>query len=664
MATLPEIRSKETKMASLRSYDIKPYKELPASSSFNTQLPVIINPIDPKRLSKEPIKSLTKSSMVKAGLVFFGTLGVYYLTKTTNILSYFGWGAKNSDSKNIGSSEIAKVKNGENALTVRRTPKTIGQTNNLSVNQIVKTYKDKDRSVEFEEIEVKKFENFQKIEKQENLRMQKSFSRRSINIQNPIPNQNAIIGLPFNLTIDGPHVFSSSSSFFLEATNIPVWLMLTPLNPNPTFKGSCDTLGSFDGVAVSGNYAYVADDWGDLSSLQIIDISSPSNPTFKGGYHGLDGVEGIAVSSNYVYVADGRGGLKIIDITNSANPTLKGSYGTSRAAHGVAVSGNYAYVANDSAGLQIIDISDPSNPTFKGSCYMPGDAWGIAVSGNYAYVGAHGSRYSSGLCIIDISDPSNPTFKSSYYTFYPLFRIAVSGNYAYVAELDCSKSLKIIDISNPVNPTFKGSCDMPGCAYEESVFGNYAYVAADGSGLQIIDISDPSNPTFKGSYDDTPGYAKGVALFGNYAYVADGSSGLQIIALNPDEIILSGTPMFEGTYSIDIKACNEIMECITDSFDIIVEVDDTTDTTNLTNSIVIISSMTVVACAACIASFCIPLSIVGGIVMLRRSRNKILRNENNTGAKELKEVKELKKSETSDDKKNIVKEKLFQPIEE
>jgi hypothetical protein len=71
----------------------------------------------------------------------------------------------------------------------------------------------------------------------------------------------------------------------------------------------------------------------------------------------------------------------------------------------------------------------------------------------------------------------------------------------------------------------------------------------------------------------------------------------------------------------------------------------------------IIGSMTVIACIACIASFCIPLSIGGGIVMLRRYRNKILGDESNTSAKEKKEEKELqnyKATRSSSDNTQIV----------
>ena len=37
---------------------------------------------------------------------------------------------------------------------------------------------------------------------------------------------------------------------------------------------------------------------------------------------------GVAVAGNYAYVADGGNGLVIVDVTNPAAPTLKGSYNT------------------------------------------------------------------------------------------------------------------------------------------------------------------------------------------------------------------------------------------------------------------------------------------------------------------------------------------------
>ena len=88
----------------------------------------------------------------------------------------------------------------------------------------------------------------------------------------------------------------------------------------------------------------------------IVDISNPSSPTLAGNYNNSY-VWGVAVAGNYAYVAsitDYRDGLVIVDISNPSSPTFAGSYSTAGFACGVAVAGNYAYIADDSNGLVIL----------------------------------------------------------------------------------------------------------------------------------------------------------------------------------------------------------------------------------------------------------------------------------------------------------------------
>ena len=80
---------------------------------------------------------------------------------------------------------------------------------------------------------------------------------------------------------------------------------------------------------------------------------------------------GVAVIGNYAYVADCTGGLKIIDISSKTNPTLVGSIATSNA-YGVAVAGNYAYVADWIGGLKIFSgnkmaLSGTPGPVNRGN---------------------------------------------------------------------------------------------------------------------------------------------------------------------------------------------------------------------------------------------------------------------------------------------------------
>ncbi|MDP6419274.1 MAG: hypothetical protein QGG80_07440, partial [Candidatus Krumholzibacteria bacterium] len=70
----------------------------------------------------------------------------------------------------------------------------------------------------------------------------------------------------------------------------------------------------------------------------------------------------VAISGNYAYVADHSSGLQIVDVSDPATPLITGSVDTPGIAQGVAISGNYAYVADDFSGLQIVDVSNPATP--------------------------------------------------------------------------------------------------------------------------------------------------------------------------------------------------------------------------------------------------------------------------------------------------------------
>jgi hypothetical protein len=64
--------------------------------------------------------------------------------------------------------------------------------------------------------------------------------------------------------------------------------------------------------------------------------------------------QGVALAGNYAYVAAGSGGLRIVDISDLAGPSETGYYDTPGSAQDVALAGDYAYVADASGGLVIL----------------------------------------------------------------------------------------------------------------------------------------------------------------------------------------------------------------------------------------------------------------------------------------------------------------------
>ena len=283
-------------------------------------------------------------------------------------------------------------------------------------------------------------------------------------------------------------------------------------------------------VAVSGNYAYVAQGG---SGLQVIDISNPANPTSVGGCDTSGGANGVVVSGNYAYVADGDAGVQVVDVRDPGKPVRVGGYGTSGYALGVGVSGSYLYVAGGDSGMQVINVSDPANPIRVGGYDTPGDAHGVAVSGNYAYVADGGS----GLLVLNVSNPASPYRSGSCDTPGYASEVALSGNYAYVA--DGERGLQVINVSNPTTPSLLGTYDTPGNAYGVVVSGNRAFVADGVSGLQVINVGNPASPAQASS--DTSGSARGVAVSGNYIYVVGEDAGLWVINVSNTAI-----PVIEG----------------------------------------------------------------------------------------------------------------------
>ncbi|MBF0129304.1 MAG: DUF4347 domain-containing protein [Alphaproteobacteria bacterium] len=288
--------------------------------------------------------------------------------------------------------------------------------------------------------------------------------------------------------------------------------------------GSYDTELAY-GVAVSGNYAYVAD---DRAGLRVIDISNPVSPSLLGTYDTPGYASGVVVNGTYAYVADLNRGLQVINISNPASPSLAGSLWLAGSTFGVTVSGNYAYAASNDSGFYVIDISNPASPSLVGTYNTSGRAFGVAVSGNYAYV-ADGN---SGLQVINISNPASPIV-GTYDTSGNASGVAVNGGYAYVA--DSNSGLQVISISNPASPSLVGTYDTSGSARGVVVSGNYAYVADGSSGLQVINISISASPSLVTTYD-TSGSARGVVISGNYVYVADDAKGLQVIRATPLDV--------------------------------------------------------------------------------------------------------------------------------
>ncbi len=123
-----------------------------------------------------------------------------------------------------------------------------------------------------------------------------------------------------------------------------------------TEVGHFDTQGAAYGVAVSGSYAYVAD---DSDGLRVIDVSTPSAPVEVGSFTGSVNAFRVAISGTRAYLTNYGGGLHILDVTLPSTPVQVGLHETLALAYDVAATGSHAYVAAYDAGMEI----------FGGACF-------------------------------------------------------------------------------------------------------------------------------------------------------------------------------------------------------------------------------------------------------------------------------------------------------
>jgi hypothetical protein len=337
-----------------------------------------------------------------------------------------------------------------------------------------------------------------------------------VDVSNPAdPRRAGIVRGEFGEPISAWSVLVSGD--YLYATSGSILEIVDVRNP-----ASSSFVGRYEGPPDIdfGPVAAISNDKLYLTRGGVVDVSEPAQPRWLGGYHGS--IQGVVVSGNYAYIADET--LQIVDATRPANPQQVGRYsGTGGSAQRgeLFVSGPLAYVADGASGLQIIDISEPASPQRLGGYDTPGTTESVFVSGGMAYT----ADWDAGLQVIDVIDPARPKFVASRGLpdfFHPSLgvipevaeRVFVSGDYAYVTGW----AFHVIDVSDPAQPVRVGSAAPRGGALDIYVEGQFAYVA--GVGLHVYDIRDPARPLRVGGYDTGNSTVRSVSVSGSYVYLA------------------------------------------------------------------------------------------------------------------------------------------------
>jgi uncharacterized repeat protein (TIGR02543 family) len=350
---------------------------------------------------------------------------------------------------------------------------------------------------------------------------------------------------------------------------------------SPSRLGSCDTIESqARSVAVSGNYAFVADyhhglrvidvsssssptevgflplsemtrelkvygdfvyasvrahlTTGGLQGLRVIDVSTPSSPVLRSTYEIPDGVgiPDMDDSGRYLFVPAYANGVRILDVQNPDALVEVAVYDGANYPSEVQIIGNHAFV-DDAADdkVVILDITDPLNPSDVSS-YWFGDSqalYGFDVAGDLWLV----NRWYDSIKVLDISDLNNPDEVGAYVDIEGLsYFVDVAGDSAFIVDTKSeADGLKVLDISNFSNITKVTRIETPYDIYGLAISGDYAYLPAWNNGVRVFDISNPSDTHEVASCEDLQ-RARDIVIDGQFAYVADAQDGLKILDIS------------------------------------------------------------------------------------------------------------------------------------
>jgi hypothetical protein len=330
---------------------------------------------------------------------------------------------------------------------------------------------------------------------------------------------------------------------------------------DPRLLGAFGTFGGANGVAVSGDYAYLVTSSYSLppgnqqpGSLYVIDVRNPAQLSRIASITLTDGntyesTRDLFVSDGCAYVAISAG-LQVIDISNPATPRRSGRVDLQNA-RALVVSGHLAYVAEDRAGFQVIDVATSNFPKLLGGTQAPsGFAVDVAVSGQHAFL----ADSSGGLKLLDVSDPRTPSLLGVYRSKGDARHVAAGGPHAYLA----ADSVEVLDVSDPTLPYQSANVDV-GWTEDVMLANNCLYLT--GWQFRTVDARNPAKPQVCASQPLSAAWGTvGMSVVGRYGGVGQGWGGLQLLDLSvPTEpkwvgAYYSGDPVSQVAMSADL-AC-------------------------------------------------------------------------------------------------------------
>ncbi|MBP7867130.1 MAG: hypothetical protein KA419_14430 [Acidobacteria bacterium] len=343
-------------------------------------------------------------------------------------------------------------------------------------------------------------------------------------------------------------------------------------NPrNPILRASLALPGVSVGMAVCGDYVYVADS--TSSKLFVVRVANPDAPQLAATISRSIAPNRIKVHDNHLYLLE-SGGISIMSLADPVAPAEVGRIVCGSLVVDIDFKPPYAFftqsdTANGFEGLRVFDVGDPAHPVNVGRAALEISLVGLAVSGDRVFT----SQQFGGLLVFDASDPRTLRIASENRQNKNLVNMASDGSHAYAVS--GGKDFVVYDHSAPDAPVIRGKCTLPFVPNRMFLFPPHAYVGESfGYGNVAVDFSDPMAPVVVGNVDPNSfGSYSAAVVDDSRLYLGDGSVMYILEQVSPLSFSRLSTLYLQGNVN-DIRVIGDLAYVVCDDNFFVVRVYD------------------------------------------------------------------------------------------
>jgi len=330
---------------------------------------------------------------------------------------------------------------------------------------------------------------------------------------------------------------ASSTAGLIRTTALGALLLLGLAAPsqaqcNPTIVSELPLGAVKSDMKVAGDFVYVTTRASSgPGRLHIINVANPASPQLLSSLDTGGDAFGVAVSGNYAYVAN-WGNLAVVDITNPSSPAIVGSLGFEPTWPGtgwqytaVGYENGTAYVVvrgyglSPAYGLDEINVVNPANPVLIRRTALQYLTNSLIVSNGRLYAG---NGYGFGVYALSSSGPPTFLYQTAGYNMFGIG--AVSGTTLYSTN---NGSQVVYDVSNSTSLVYLGTIagggqNRPGVGPNGLLYFTDHFSVPAQAGFRVVDVSNPNGPyPIRGNISGAYFSHHEAATTGSYCYAVD-----------------------------------------------------------------------------------------------------------------------------------------------